>query len=197
MIASGHADGSRFMGLDLAAGLQDAVQCFFSTAEFVIGRAFVRPDGRAGTYSSTASRTMDPGSAAHHFVLRSVRGTFPSRVPGCGAAPFGQLLSSVPGSSSKGGHDGPASACQAVAHQLPPKSQLKNPTSRKTTRSHLIAEFCRQSDMAESTFGRQAVNDGKLVHRLREGKRITIDTLDRIQAHRRVDAGRGCRRRGG
>ena len=38
-----------------------------------------------------------------------------------------------------------------------------------------ISEFCRQADMAESTFGRRAVNDGKLVHRLREGKRITID----------------------
>ena len=47
----------------------------------------------------------------------------------------------------------------------------------------LIAEFCRQAEMAESTFGRRAVNDGKLVHRLREGKRITIDTLDRIQAY--------------
>src|SRR6266853_2338124 len=46
-----------------------------------------------------------------------------------------------------------------------------------------IAEFCRRADMAESTFGRRAVNDGKLVHRLREGKRITIDTLDRIQAY--------------
>jgi SAM-dependent methyltransferase len=46
-----------------------------------------------------------------------------------------------------------------------------------------ITEFCRQSDMAESTFGRRAVNDGKLVHRLREGKRITIDTLDRIHAY--------------
>src|SRR5882762_3207950 len=45
-----------------------------------------------------------------------------------------------------------------------------------------ISEFCRQADMAESTFGRRAVNDGKLVARLREGKRITIDTLDRIQA---------------
>ena len=32
-----------------------------------------------------------------------------------------------------------------------------------------ISEFCRQADMAESTFGRRAVNDGKLVHRLREG----------------------------
>src|SRR3984893_15557904 len=46
-----------------------------------------------------------------------------------------------------------------------------------------ITEFCRQADMAESTFGRRAVNDGKLVHRLREGKRITIDTLDRIQGY--------------
>src|ERR1700754_977057 len=46
-----------------------------------------------------------------------------------------------------------------------------------------ITEFCRQADMAESTFGRRAVNDGKLVARLREGKRITIDTLDRIQAY--------------
>ncbi|GAA0003949.1 hypothetical protein BRDID11002_39500 [Bradyrhizobium diazoefficiens] len=46
-----------------------------------------------------------------------------------------------------------------------------------------ITEFCRKADMAESTFGRRAVNDGKLVHRLREGKRITIDTLERIQAY--------------
>src|SRR6201997_2260283 len=46
-----------------------------------------------------------------------------------------------------------------------------------------ISEFCRQADMAESTFGRRAVNDGKLVHRLREGKRITIAPLDRIQAY--------------
>src|ERR1043165_7068905 len=45
-----------------------------------------------------------------------------------------------------------------------------------------ISDFCRQAEMAESTFGRRAVNDGKLVARLREGKRITIDTLDRIQA---------------
>ena len=46
-----------------------------------------------------------------------------------------------------------------------------------------ITEFCRRSDMAESTFGRRAVNDGKLVSRLREGKRITTDTLERIQAY--------------
>ena len=46
-----------------------------------------------------------------------------------------------------------------------------------------ITEFCRRADMAESTFGRRTVNDGKLVARLREGKRITTDTLDRIQAY--------------
>ena len=40
------------------------------------------------------------------------------------------------------------------------------------------------------TFGRRAVNDGKLVHRLREGKRITIDTLDRIQAFIAASMGR-------
>lgn len=44
-----------------------------------------------------------------------------------------------------------------------------------------ISDFCRQVGMAESTFGRRAINDGKLVNRLREGKRITIDTLERIQ----------------
>src|ERR1700759_2599757 len=46
-----------------------------------------------------------------------------------------------------------------------------------------ISEFCRSADMAESTFGRRAVNDGKLVARLREGKRITIDTPEPIQAY--------------
>src|SRR3954464_9049578 len=46
-----------------------------------------------------------------------------------------------------------------------------------------ISESCRHADMAESTFGRRSVNDGKLVARLREGKRITVDTLERIQAY--------------
>ncbi len=42
--------------------------------------------------------------------------------------------------------------------------------------------------MAESTFGRRAVNDGKLVQRLREGGRITLDTLERIRTFLGVDA---------
>ncbi len=36
--------------------------------------------------------------------------------------------------------------------------------------------------MAVSTFGRKAVNDGKLISRLRDGKPISIDTYNRINA---------------
>jgi hypothetical protein len=44
-----------------------------------------------------------------------------------------------------------------------------------------IAEFCRRAGMAESTFGRRAVNDGKLVGRLRLGGRVTTETVDRVR----------------
>jgi hypothetical protein len=43
-----------------------------------------------------------------------------------------------------------------------------------------ISDYCRLTGLAESTFGRRAVNDGKLAARLRNGGRITTDTLDRI-----------------
>src|SRR5271168_3233906 len=43
-----------------------------------------------------------------------------------------------------------------------------------------ISDYCRQTGLAESTCGRRAVNDGKLAARLRNGGRITTDTLDRI-----------------
>src|SRR3954469_1817279 len=45
-----------------------------------------------------------------------------------------------------------------------------------------ISEFCRQTGMAESTFGRRAVNDGKFVARLRDGARVTPETLHRVNA---------------
>ena len=45
-----------------------------------------------------------------------------------------------------------------------------------------ISEYCRHTGLAESTFGRRAVNDGKLASRLRHGGRITTETLDRIRA---------------
>src|SRR5438046_3642867 len=43
-----------------------------------------------------------------------------------------------------------------------------------------ISDFCRRTGMAESTFGRRAVNDGKFVSRLRDGARITPETLERV-----------------
>ena len=44
-----------------------------------------------------------------------------------------------------------------------------------------ISDFCRASGLAESTFGRAAITDGKLVSRLRNGGRITTHTLDRLR----------------
>ncbi len=44
-----------------------------------------------------------------------------------------------------------------------------------------ISDYCRRAGLAESTFGRRAVNDGKLTARLRNGGRITTETLDRIR----------------
>ncbi len=54
-----------------------------------------------------------------------------------------------------------------------------------------ISDYCRKTGLAESTFGRRAVNDGKLAARLRNGGRITTYTLDRIRTFmddNRVDA---------
>ncbi|ADZ71095.1 hypothetical protein [Polymorphum gilvum] len=45
-----------------------------------------------------------------------------------------------------------------------------------------IAGYCRAAGMAETTFGRLAVNDGKLVGRIRNGGRISARTLERIDA---------------
>ncbi len=53
-----------------------------------------------------------------------------------------------------------------------------------------ISDYCRRTGLAESTFGRRAVNDGKLANRLRNGGRITTETVDRIQAF--MDANRGA-----
>jgi len=46
-----------------------------------------------------------------------------------------------------------------------------------------IAAFLRDVEMAETTFGRHAVNDGKFVSRLRAGADITIATHDRVRAY--------------
>lgn len=36
--------------------------------------------------------------------------------------------------------------------------------------------------MAETTFGRLAVDDGKFVQRLRDGKGVTLATIERVRA---------------
>jgi hypothetical protein len=46
-----------------------------------------------------------------------------------------------------------------------------------------INAYCRAAGLAESTFGRLAVNDGKLIGRLRDGGRITTATYERLQAY--------------
>src|SRR6476661_8181279 len=46
-----------------------------------------------------------------------------------------------------------------------------------------IRDYCRQTQTAESTFGRLVVNDGKLVSRLRDGARITTGTLDKVRTY--------------
>jgi hypothetical protein len=45
-----------------------------------------------------------------------------------------------------------------------------------------ISGFCRRVGMAESTFGRLSVNDGKLVSRLRFGGRVRDKTVERVRA---------------
>ena len=57
-----------------------------------------------------------------------------------------------------------------------------------------ISDYCRHSGLAESTFGRRAVNDGKLTARLRNGGRITTETLDRIRAFMGSNQAAGDRR---
>ncbi len=44
-----------------------------------------------------------------------------------------------------------------------------------------IESFCRRWGIAESTFGKQVVNDGKLCVRLRNGKDVTLETAAKIR----------------
>lgn len=44
-----------------------------------------------------------------------------------------------------------------------------------------IIKFCGRNQMAESTFGNKSVNDGKLVHRLKSGRRIWPETEEKIR----------------
>lgn len=44
-----------------------------------------------------------------------------------------------------------------------------------------IEGFCAARGISESTFGRLAVNDGKLVRRLRSGGRMWPETIGRVR----------------
>ncbi len=44
-----------------------------------------------------------------------------------------------------------------------------------------IESYCNRQKISKSTFGLRVVNDGKLVNRLRDGKGITLRTINRIQ----------------
>ena len=53
-----------------------------------------------------------------------------------------------------------------------------------STQGQLLAEieaFLRNRKMAETTFGRMAVNDGKFVARLRAGANMTLATIDKAR----------------
>lgn len=54
----------------------------------------------------------------------------------------------------------------------------------------IIRKFCEKHGVAESTFGRLSVNDGKLVSRISSGSRIEPDTARRVADYmRRADRG--------
>ena len=46
-----------------------------------------------------------------------------------------------------------------------------------------IDAFISEAKIAETTFGRRAVNDGKFVGKLRTGAGITVATVDRVRAY--------------
>lgn len=50
-----------------------------------------------------------------------------------------------------------------------------------------IEAYCQRHGIAESTFGRLAVNDGKLVPRLRNGSSITMRTFRALDAFLKKD----------
>ncbi len=54
------------------------------------------------------------------------------------------------------------------------------PAASETLLKEIIL-FCSKNNMAESTFGRLAINDGKLCSRLKSGKDVTLSTSTRIR----------------
>jgi hypothetical protein len=55
-----------------------------------------------------------------------------------------------------------------------------------------IEEYCRHAGIAESTFGKKSVNDGKFVGRLRDGRRVTTATVGRVRQYLASQANGGA-----
>lgn len=53
-----------------------------------------------------------------------------------------------------------------------------------------ITAYCQKAKIAESTFGRLAVNDGKFVSRLRDGSRVTPETWQRVTDYISTNGGK-------
>src|SRR4051794_35189682 len=70
---------------------------------------------------------------------------------------------------------------QQNGHAQPTKAAPKSPPTAEQILGE-IRDYCRQTQTAESTFGRLVVNDGKLVSRLRDGARTPTGTPDRARA---------------
>lgn len=67
-----------------------------------------------------------------------------------------------------------------------PSHGIPSPERRTQETQALLSEisaYCRDAKVAETTFGRLAVNDGKLVSRLRNGSKVTTDTLQRVRSY--------------
>lgn len=65
--------------------------------------------------------------------------------------------------------------------------------SPMSTQDELLAEietFLSTRKMAETTFGRVVVNDGKFVARLRSGANMTLATVERVREHIRQEEAR-------
>ena len=65
--------------------------------------------------------------------------------------------------------------------QRPPFAKVRHRADNEKLLQE-ISTFCRRVGMAESTFGRRAVNDGKFVTRLRFGGRVTTHTVERVRS---------------
>ncbi len=64
------------------------------------------------------------------------------------------------------------------------KRRLNIPmVSEKSALLEQIEHYCQTANIAESTFGFLAVNDGKLCSRLRGGKDVTLATAQKIQSY--------------